>query len=118
MRRPHGGPVRDIVEWVPRRDHRYVKEHLEIDGKTIRGVQEYAVWDVVLSCGHAGTHPAWLEPRRQARSPQEHRAATRWRKSLRWEPMVILMGRRTGGGCTPNTTASGLASIVQAARRL
>jgi hypothetical protein len=60
--RSYGGPVRDIVEWVWRRDNRFVSEPLEIDGKTIRGAQEYAVWDVVLSCGHFGqehTKPGW-----------------------------------------------------------
>jgi hypothetical protein len=60
--RSHGGPVRDIVEWVRLRDKLYVSEPLEIDGETIRGAQDYAVWDVVLTCGHfkqEHTSPGW-----------------------------------------------------------
>jgi hypothetical protein len=33
--RSHGGPVRDIMEWVRRSDSPYVSAPLEIDGKTI-----------------------------------------------------------------------------------
>ncbi|AGB21675.1 hypothetical protein Mycsm_01258 [Mycobacterium sp. JS623] len=60
--RSHGGPVRDIVDWVRLRDNLYVSEQLEIDDETIRGAREYAVWDVVLSCGHfeqEHTAPGW-----------------------------------------------------------
>lgn len=60
--RSYGGPVRDIVEWVRLRDKLFVSEPLEIDGETIRGGQQYSVWDVVLSCGHftqEHTTPGW-----------------------------------------------------------
>lgn len=56
------GPVRDITEWVRLRDNPFVMEPLELDGETIRGAREYAVWDVVLSCGHFAqehTAPGW-----------------------------------------------------------
>jgi hypothetical protein len=39
-----------------------VSQPLEIDGETILGGREYAVWDVVLSCGHfvqEHTKPGW-----------------------------------------------------------
>ena len=60
--RSHSGPVRDIVEWVRRRDSPYVSQPLEIDGETILGARQYAAWDVVLSCGHftqEHTEPGW-----------------------------------------------------------
>ena len=46
------GPVRDIIEWVCLRDAPFVMEPLEVDGETIMVAREYAVWDVVLGCGH------------------------------------------------------------------
>lgn len=60
--RTFGGPVRDVVEWVRLRDDHFVSKPLEIDGETIGDAREYAVWDVVLSCGHFGqehTKPGW-----------------------------------------------------------
>ena len=54
--------MRDIAEWVRHRDSPYVSEPLEVDGKVIRGAREYAVWDVILSCGHftqEHTEPRW-----------------------------------------------------------
>lgn len=60
--RAFGGPVRDIVEWVRRRDDLHVQRPLEIDGETIGEVRECAVWDVILSCGHFDqrlTDPDW-----------------------------------------------------------
>jgi hypothetical protein len=56
------GEASHIVEWVRFRDNRFVSEPLEIDGETIRDAREYAVWDVVLSCGHFAqerTKPGW-----------------------------------------------------------
>lgn len=47
-----GGPVRDIVSWIRRRDNLHVREPLVIDGKTLRGEILEAVWDVLLSCDH------------------------------------------------------------------
>jgi hypothetical protein len=46
-----GGPVRDIVEWIRRRDQPQISEPLEIDGEMIGSRKQYAVWEVVLSCG-------------------------------------------------------------------
>ncbi|BBY05408.1 hypothetical protein [Mycobacterium noviomagense] len=60
--RSHGGPVRDIVEWARRRDDLHTIKPLEIDGKVIRPAKEYALWDVVLGCGHfhqERTEPDW-----------------------------------------------------------
>ncbi|BBY21298.1 hypothetical protein [Mycobacterium stomatepiae] len=47
-----GGPVREIVEWIRRRDQLHICEPLEIDGEMIGSRKEYAVWEVLLSCGH------------------------------------------------------------------
>jgi hypothetical protein len=47
-----GGPVREIVEWIRRRDQPHISEPLEVDGELIGSRKEYAVWDVLLSCGH------------------------------------------------------------------
>jgi hypothetical protein len=47
-----GGPVRDIVEWIRRRDQPQISEPLEIDGEMIGSRKQYAVWEVLLSCGH------------------------------------------------------------------
>ena len=54
--------MRDIVSWIGRRDNLYISEPLVIDGKTIRGEKQRAVWDVLLSCDHFGhqtAEPDW-----------------------------------------------------------
>ena len=71
-----GGPVRDIVSWIRRRDNLYVSEPLVIDGKTIRGEKQQAVWDVLLSCDHFGhqtAEPDW-DPKE---GPRHHKGKKR-----------------------------------------
>ena len=56
------GPVREIVEWFRRRDDLKIMEAFEHDGETVIPVGTYALWDVVLSCGHFTqelTDPKW-----------------------------------------------------------
>lgn len=56
-----GGPVRDIVSWIRRRDNLNIREPLVIDGKTLRGEVQEAVWDVLVSCDHFGHQTAELD---------------------------------------------------------
>lgn len=72
-----GGPVRDIVSWIRRRDKLHIREPLVIDGKILRGEVQEAVWDVLLSCDHFGHQTAEFDW-----DPSEgprHQKGKRWR---------------------------------------
>jgi hypothetical protein len=69
---------------------------------TIRGDQEYAVWDVVLGCGHftqEHTPPKW--------NPEDGPIHRKNRKRRPLEEVLEVLAkaiptqRRTGSGCTP-----------------
>jgi len=76
--RSHGGPVRDIVGWARRRDDLHTMEPLEIDGRVIRPAKEYALWDVVLECGHF--HQERTDPKWKSEDGIGHkRASKKWR---------------------------------------
>lgn len=51
--------MREIVEWIRRRDQPQISEPLEIDGEVIGSRKDYAVWEVLLSCGHYDQE--WLD---------------------------------------------------------
>jgi hypothetical protein len=59
--RQMGGPVRDIVEWVRRRDDLHIHKPIETNDEIIRPERQYGAWDVLLSCG---THRTRLETRK------------------------------------------------------
>jgi hypothetical protein len=61
--RSHGGPVRNIVEWVRLRDAPFMTEALEVDGETVLKAREYAVCRAQLRALHAGAHRTRMEAR-------------------------------------------------------
>ena len=85
-----GGPVRDIVSWIRRRDNFYISEPLVIDGKTIRGEKQQAVWDVLLICDHFGHQTA--EPDWDPKEGPRHQKGKNRRRGLDDMLEVVAQG--------------------------